>query len=535
MRDNYVRERERERESMSSGGGSGGGGAYTHYPTAPLYPQPPAATSVAAGYPYGAATGMPVGDEYGGGGYAAHYEQQQQQSLYPQPYAHQQQQQYYVPPTIDTSPYGQQQQQQHAQYRHHHQQQSHSSSGRSSHQHQHHYEQQQQHHAPQPKRVPAGDHDEDDDGAALFKLSIEREGGDFEGAVIKLALDGVRVFDASGARLKKIYSLDVITSWKLRDYPGASDRLQLTIWTKSSVDDNEKALTLLASGKILRLVVDTLACTIMQMCEMLGIEPGDLSVRVNGGEVKNTLAGRAELIKKITEETTADDADSIEFWTQAEKSGWMMSQGEHIKTWRKRFFILKQRHLFRFLAADVNSSTKTRGVIDLSKLTDIKESEEGHTFIERSVLGGKKCYVLTLTRPKYPSFKLAFEDVAERDDWGIAIRSAADSVAARRKSHADFVQQIENNVESASGSQTQQQGGGGGGMVNLNLYEHGSGGGRDAHARTRRPSNPSPAPPPAPQIARPIPNDIYKWQAHYTPDGRVYYHNTETGETTWDL
>lgn len=45
-------------------------------------------------------------------------------------------------------------------------------------------------------------------------------------------------------------------------------------------------------------------------------------------------------------------ADQVEFWRSPEKSGWMYSQGEVIKTWRRRWFVLKQGFLFRF--ADQN-------------------------------------------------------------------------------------------------------------------------------------------------------------------------------------
>lgn len=35
-------------------------------------------------------------------------------------------------------------------------------------------------------------------------------------------------------------------------------------------------------------------------------------------------------------------ADQVEFWRAPEKAGWMQSQGEHIRTWRRRWFVLKQ-------------------------------------------------------------------------------------------------------------------------------------------------------------------------------------------------
>ena len=61
--------------------------------------------------------------------------------------------------------------------------------------------------------------------------------------------------------------------------------------------------------------------------------------------------------------------DEVEFWRDPEKTGWLQSQGEHIKNWRRRWFVLKQGFLFRFAAADVSFSTKPRGVVDLSKVS----------------------------------------------------------------------------------------------------------------------------------------------------------------------
>ena len=68
--------------------------------------------------------------------------------------------------------------------------------------------------------------------------------------------------------------------------------------------------------------------------------------------------------------------DEVEFWRDPEKQGWMHSQGEVVKTWRRRWFILKQGFLFRFSSPDVSSSSKPRGVVDLSKVTDVSEARE---------------------------------------------------------------------------------------------------------------------------------------------------------------
>ena len=68
--------------------------------------------------------------------------------------------------------------------------------------------------------------------------------------------------------------------------------------------------------------------------------------------------------------------DEVEFWHKAEKSGWLQSQGEHLRTWRRRWFVLKQGFLFRFADQNVVASSKPRGIVDLSKVTDVSSGRE---------------------------------------------------------------------------------------------------------------------------------------------------------------
>jgi len=42
------------------------------------------------------------------------------------------------------------------------------------------------------------------------------------------------------------------------------------------------------------------------------------------------------------------DAGDVEFWHGPERAGWLMKQGEYIKTWRRRWFVLKQGKIFWF-------------------------------------------------------------------------------------------------------------------------------------------------------------------------------------------
>ena len=74
----------------------------------------------------------------------------------------------------------------------------------------------------------------------------------------------------------------------------------------------------------------------------------------------------------------------------------MHSQGEVVKTWRRRWFILKQGFLFRFSSPDVSSTTKPRGVVDLSKVTDVSEAREQtgrHNTFKLSTETGYVAYV----------------------------------------------------------------------------------------------------------------------------------------------
>lgn len=46
--------------------------------------------------------------------------------------------------------------------------------------------------------------------------------------------------------------------------------------------------------------------------------------------------------------------DSVAYWNNPDKAGWLQSQSEVMKMWRRRWFVLKQGYLFRFLSPDVS-------------------------------------------------------------------------------------------------------------------------------------------------------------------------------------
>jgi PH domain len=74
--------------------------------------------------------------------------------------------------------------------------------------------------------------------------------------------------------------------------------------------------------------------------------------------------------------SNAQSADEVEFWRNPEKSGWMYSQGDVIKTWRRRWFVLKQGFLFRFADQNVDHASKPRGIVDLTNVQDVSDGRE---------------------------------------------------------------------------------------------------------------------------------------------------------------
>lgn len=66
----------------------------------------------------------------------------------------------------------------------------------------------------------------------------------------------------------------------------------------------------------------------------------------------------------------------VEFWHSPDRSGWLMKQGEYIKTWRRRWFVLKQGKIFWFKSDVVTPDSVPRGVIEVKKCLSIKGAED---------------------------------------------------------------------------------------------------------------------------------------------------------------
>ncbi|KAK1415522.1 hypothetical protein QVD17_31305 [Tagetes erecta] len=71
-----------------------------------------------------------------------------------------------------------------------------------------------------------------------------------------------------------------------------------------------------------------------------------------------------------------DDYDNIDYWSNPERTGWLTKQGQYIKTWRRRWFVLKQGKLFWFKEPIVTRGSKPRGVVPVATCLTVKGAED---------------------------------------------------------------------------------------------------------------------------------------------------------------
>ncbi|CAM6020712.1 unnamed protein product, partial [Sphagnum balticum] len=113
----------------------------------------------------------------------------------------------------------------------------------------------------------------------------------------------------------------------------------------------------------------------------------------------------------------------VQFWNNPERSGWLMKQGEYFKTWRRRWFVLKQGRIFWFKDNYVSPSSKPRGVILVGNCLTVKGAED--------VLN--KQYAFELSTSKETMYFIADTD-KEKEDW---INSVGRSIVRHSKSITD--------------------------------------------------------------------------------------------------
>ncbi|KAF6254231.1 hypothetical protein COO60DRAFT_1542620 [Scenedesmus sp. NREL 46B-D3] len=109
----------------------------------------------------------------------------------------------------------------------------------------------------------------------------------------------------------------------------------------------------------------------------------------------------------------AFEEGDVEFWHNPERGGWLMKQGEYIKTWRRRWFVLKQGKIFWFKSDVVTPDSVPRGVIEVKKCLSIKGAEDAIN----------KPHAFEISTTDNNMFFIADSD-KEKEDWINAVGRA---------------------------------------------------------------------------------------------------------------
>ena len=142
----------------------------------------------------------------------------------------------------------------------------------------------------------------------------------------------------------------------------------LVIYTQTPVDLEERQLLLSGDARTIQNLLDTLTCCCMQLAELLQSGRGDDAEA--GSHLGGLVAGGG---RRRTAAPQLPAADAVEYWRAPEKAGWLHSQGDVVKTWRRRWMVLKQGYLFRFMGPDPSERDRPRGVVDLSQVQDVRD------------------------------------------------------------------------------------------------------------------------------------------------------------------
>eukprot|EP00240_Pyramimonas_obovata_P002307 CAMPEP_0118932916 /NCGR_PEP_ID=MMETSP1169-20130426/10687_1 /TAXON_ID=36882 /ORGANISM="Pyramimonas obovata, Strain CCMP722" /LENGTH=513 /DNA_ID=CAMNT_0006875621 /DNA_START=349 /DNA_END=1890 /DNA_ORIENTATION=- len=214
-------------------------------------------------------------------------------------------------------------------------------------------------------------------GVERFKVTLVPWDGaepEFD-RVVQVGLDGISILELSSKKTLRTYRLDAISRWALKD------KEIFTFWHKEETDQQEQTVRIMASEKTNRSLLDTLTTCCFQLCEIRGLQP-DFGSGGAGSDTTNVLASQRKPAPKASDDTSSDkEADKdVEFWEDPEHEGWLMKQGEHIKTWRRRWFILKQGRMFWFKEHRVSSRSVTRGIIRLKEIMEVKQVDKARGY-----------------------------------------------------------------------------------------------------------------------------------------------------------
>ena len=235
----------------------------------------------------------------------------------------------------------------------------------------------------------------------------------------QVGMDGLFLMSPDASRTLRKFPLSHIARWAI---PPSAGGAALVLYTRTPVDVEEVTLTLSGPPPTIRAVLDTLTCCCMQMVELLESEreTASAAAEANNNNNSNPSARRRHSsggFRRRKAPAALPAAEEVEFWHSPEKEGWLQSQGDHIRTWRRRWHVLKQGYLFRFASekdAVAGPSSRPRGVVDLSKITDVSGAGSS----------GSTAAMIRLSTPQGASISYLADSETEAVEWVSALESS---------------------------------------------------------------------------------------------------------------
>mmetsp|Transcript_1489 Transcript_1489/g.4676 ORF Transcript_1489/g.4676 Transcript_1489/m.4676 type:complete len:480 (+) Transcript_1489:180-1619(+) len=411
-------------------------------------------------------------------------------------------------------------------------------------------------------------------GNARYRCMMLPTGDDDDiiNVVAQVGLDGVKCFaegDADGATPLRAFTLTRVAKWTL------TDPTILTVTIKG--DGSDVVLAFSADKPTISALMDVLTTSAFQWCELNGHDALGTVVSTNSGngaEWTNLKAsvGADVRASPLTGRMVTDAG--VRYWENPEYGGWLFKQGEHFRTWRRRWFVLKDGHLAWFKKNVVNDKSCVRGVIPLSTIDSVSIATDstvgrpygihiagahamkvGAQFLVAESEQERKFWMDALQRAMQSSTQSSSEQLSR--GFTQAMASTPTSMPARAptaaspQAYADTsnihvevqVQPSCDSYRSLEPTRATQPVPGASYMTLPALpFAHPSSAAGSA-AFTAPPSAPVssdyyssaayPAVPsraPQPQAAAP-PSD---WTTYHTPEGKPYYYNACTGVTSWE-
>lgn len=386
------------------------------------------------------------------------------------------------------------------------------------------------------------------------------DGDDIEDVVVQVGLDGVKTFAVGDQTVaRRAFDLPNVSAWSLKDP---------TILTVHAKDGGgEVVLSLSADVETISAMVDVLTTSAFQWCELNGLDAMDTIVST-GTEWKNLRAGTTNGGMAAMSPSSSVSVVGIQFWDSPEYSGWLTKQGEMLKTWRKRWFVLKDGYLVWYKTNIVDARAVTRGQIPLSTIDNVSIASEA--------AAGRRFAILVdgALPAKLGTRYLVADSERERTQWIEALQkgmrerstvlSTGSSPAAEllRQGYAQVTTPTPAHHSPAPVPTPAQQFAEPSNIqIEFQGYASATPAAPKAQSQTPSPGASYVTLPPLPFAhpssaagsasfaappAAPVSSDysyptssysqsqVDDWTTYHTPEGKPYYYNSKTGETSWE-